>query len=63
MPMKSPVVEKKARFDGELRHAGYVENWISLLKDDPRAFFTAASMAQAAVDCLRELALSEAAAA
>ena len=44
-------------FDGELRHAGYIENWISLLRADARAFFTAASKAQAAADYLRGLAL------
>ena len=47
--------------DGELRHAGYIENWIALLKADARAFFTAASKAQAAADYLRGLALAEAA--
>jgi antirestriction protein ArdC len=46
-------------FDGELRHAGYIENWIRLLKADARAFFTAASKAQAAADYLRGLALRD----
>ena len=32
--------------DGELRHAGYIGNWIGLLKSDNRAFFT--SMQQGA---------------
>jgi antirestriction protein ArdC len=45
--------------DGDLRHAGYIENWISLLKADTRAFFTACSKAQAAADFLRGLALAE----
>jgi antirestriction protein ArdC len=45
--------------DGELRHAAYIESWIGLLKDDPRAFFTAASKAQAAANYLRGLALAE----
>jgi antirestriction protein ArdC len=27
--------------DGDLRHAGYIQNWIGLLKADSRAFFTA----------------------
>jgi antirestriction protein ArdC len=44
--------------DGDLRHAGYVQNWIGLLKADSRAFFTACSKAQAAADYLRGLALS-----
>ena len=30
-------------FDGDVRHAGYIESWISLLRSDKRAFFTAAS--------------------
>jgi antirestriction protein ArdC len=47
--------------DGDLRHAGYIQNWISLLKTDNRAFFTACSRAQAAADYLRGLALTEAA--
>jgi antirestriction protein ArdC len=45
--------------DGDLRHAGYIESWIGLLKEDRRAFFTAASKAQAAADYLRDLALRE----
>jgi antirestriction protein ArdC len=44
--------------DGELRHAGYIASWIKLLQGDSRAFFTAASKAQAAADYLRGLALS-----
>jgi antirestriction protein ArdC len=44
--------------DGELRHAGYIDNWITLLRHDARAFFTAASKAQAAADYLRGLALA-----
>jgi antirestriction protein ArdC len=45
--------------DGDLRHAGYIQNWITLLKTDSRAFFTACSKAQAAADLLRGLALSD----
>jgi antirestriction protein ArdC len=45
--------------DGDLRHAGYIQNWIGLLKADSRAFFTACSKAQAAADYLRSLALSD----
>jgi antirestriction protein ArdC len=44
--------------DSDLRHAGYIENWIGLLKADTRAFFTACSKAQAAADFLRGLALA-----
>jgi antirestriction protein ArdC len=46
-------------YDGDLRHAAYIENWIRLLKADDRAFFTAASKAQKAADYLRGLALRE----
>jgi antirestriction protein ArdC len=31
-------------------HAAYIACWIEILKDDPRAIFTAASKAQAAAD-------------
>jgi antirestriction protein ArdC len=33
-------------FDGDVRHAGYIATWITLLRSDKRAFFTAASKAQ-----------------
>lgn len=46
-------------FDGDVRNAGYIENWIKLLKSDKRAFFTACSKAQAAADYLRGLAIAE----
>ncbi len=45
-------------FDGDLRHAGYIANWIELLKADKRAFFTACSQASKAADYLRGLALA-----
>jgi antirestriction protein ArdC len=41
-----------------LRHSGYIDHWIKLLKNDPRAIFTAASKASQAANYLR--ALSEA---
>jgi antirestriction protein ArdC len=43
--------------DGDPRLSGYVAEYIRLLEGDPKAFFTCASKAQAAVDYLRELAL------
>jgi antirestriction protein ArdC len=46
-------------FDGDVRNAGYVGNWIELLKADKRAFFTACSHASKAADYLRGLALAE----
>ena len=35
---------------GELRHAGYIGNWIELLRDDNRAIFTVASKASQAAN-------------
>ena len=46
-------------FDGDVRNAGYIANWIELLKADKRAFFTACSQASKATDYLRGLALAE----
>src|ERR1700710_386465 len=48
-------------FDGDVRNAGYIANWIELLKADKRAFFTACSQAAKAAEYLRGLALAEAA--
>lgn len=36
-------------------HAAYLASWLTVLKQDKRAIFAAASQAQRAVDCLREL--------
>lgn len=41
-------LSKQPRLD----HAGYIESWLKVLKGDPRAIFTAAGKAQAAVDWL-----------
>jgi antirestriction protein ArdC len=49
-------------FDGDVRSAGYIANWIELLKADKRAFFTACSQASNAADYLRGLALADPAA-
>ena len=46
-------------FDGDIRHASYIAGWIKLLKEDKRAFFTAASKASAAAEYLRGLAMEE----
>jgi antirestriction protein ArdC len=46
-------------FDGDVRNAGYIGNWIELLKADKRAFFTACSQASKGADYLRGLALAE----
>ncbi len=41
----------------ELRddHAGYIESWLKVLKDDKRAIFSAASLASRAVEFLHGL--------
>lgn len=39
--------------DGTVPHAGYIEHYPQLLEDDPKAIFTAAARAHAAVDFLR----------
>lgn len=41
---------------GELRHAGYIGHWLELLKDDPRAIFTASAKASQATEYLKALA-------
>jgi antirestriction protein ArdC len=46
-------------FNGHVRNAGYIANWIELLKADKRAFFTACSQASKAADYLRGLALAD----
>ena len=38
---------------GELRHADYLANWLTLLRSDPKAIFTAASKASEAAHYLR----------
>lgn len=44
---------------GYSNHASYIASWIQLLKEDPKAIFTCASRAQAAVDYLRDLVLRQ----
>src|SRR3954468_17338664 len=46
-------------FDGDIRNAGYIANWIELLQADKRAFFTACSQGSKAAGYLRGLALAE----
>jgi antirestriction protein ArdC len=45
--------------DGYVPHAAYIEHFLKLLGNDPKAIFTAASKAQAAVDFLRQKILAE----
>jgi len=37
---------------GELRHAGYIQSWLKALRDDSKAIFKAAALAQKAADYL-----------
>jgi antirestriction protein ArdC len=46
---------RRARRPGELRHSGYIDHWIKLLRSDPKAIFTAASKASQAASYLRSL--------
>jgi antirestriction protein ArdC len=45
--------------DGDLRHAGYIQSWIGLLRADSRAFSSGCSKAQAAADYLCSLVLRD----
>jgi antirestriction protein ArdC len=46
-------------YDAVTQHAAYIQNWIDLIKDDPKAFITASSKASASVEYLRGLVLTE----
>jgi len=43
------------RIQGELRHAGYIQSWLKVLKEDSKAIFKAAALAQKAVDHINGL--------
>jgi len=43
------------RIAGELRHAGYIQSWLKVLKEDSKAIFKAAALAQKAVDHINGL--------
>jgi antirestriction protein ArdC len=40
---------------GELRHAGYIQSWLKACRDDNRAIFKAAALAQKAADYINSL--------
>lgn len=40
------------RVQGELRHAGYIGNWLKAMREDDKAIFKAAALAQKAADYL-----------
>lgn len=39
--------------DGDIRHSGYIQHWLKLLKSDKRAIFTAASAATKAAEFIK----------
>lgn len=43
------------RIQGELRHAGYIDNWLKVLREDSKAIFKAAALAQKAADYVNGL--------
>lgn len=43
------------RIQGELRHAGYIEHWLKACRDDNKAIFKAAALAQKAADYINGL--------
>ena len=40
---------------GELRHAGYISNWLNCMREDSKAIFKAAALAQKAADYINQL--------
>ena len=47
------------RIAGELRHAGYISHWLKACRDDSKAIFKAAALAQKAADYLNGLGQAE----
>ena len=43
------------QIQGELRHAGYIQNWLTCLKENNQAIFKAAALAQKAADYINGL--------
>jgi len=50
------------QINGDLRHAGYIASWLRVLKNDNKAIFKAAALAQKAADYIKAFASSEEAA-
>jgi antirestriction protein ArdC len=48
------------QIDGDLRHAGYIASWLRILKNDNKAVFKAAALAQKSADYIKALSTSEA---
>ena len=47
------------QIDGDLRHAGYIASWLRVLKNDNKAIFKAAALAQKSADYIKAFASSE----
>jgi antirestriction protein ArdC len=47
------------QIDGDLRHAGYIASWLRILKNDNKAVFKAAALAQKSADFIKALATSK----
>jgi len=43
------------RIQGELRHAGYLQSWLKVLREDSKAIFKASALAQKAADYINAL--------
>ena len=48
--MGSAFLCAHCRLEGRLQHASYISSWLTVLRNDKRAIFTAAAKAQAAAD-------------
>ncbi|SKA80307.1 Antirestriction protein ArdC [Pseudomonas extremaustralis] len=53
--MGAAFLSAYAGIQGELRHEGYIDSWLSLLKADKRAIFRASGQARSASEYLRNL--------
>jgi antirestriction protein ArdC len=48
------------QIDGDLRHAGYIASWLRVLKNDNKAIFKAAALAQKSADYIKAFSTGEA---
>jgi antirestriction protein ArdC len=49
------------QINGDLRHAGYIQSWLKVLKNDNKAIFKAAALAQKSADYIKAFSSEEAA--
>jgi hypothetical protein len=50
------------QINGDLRHAGYIQSWLKVLKNDNKAIFKAAALAQKSADYIKAFSTGEEAA-